>query len=178
MVLAGDHDGAAADEIAEQHAEQQRKARCLQHGARAVAVGDVADLVRDHAGELVRRLGFVDEPLEDIDVAARAGRRRWLRRGARRAALSGMGKAAAVSSWPMSLSNAARPGFSLRGISAFESGAGMAGVEAARVCRVDRGAELALDRVGDERGEAGGDRRHAEDRDEQQARRWRRGSRG
>jgi len=44
--LGGDHHRAAADEIAEHHAEQERQSRRLQHGARAVAVRDMADLVR------------------------------------------------------------------------------------------------------------------------------------
>ncbi len=69
--LRRDDDGAAADEIAEQHAEQERHAGGLQHRARAVAMGDVADLVREHAGKLVGRFRLVDQALEDIDAPAR-----------------------------------------------------------------------------------------------------------
>ena len=52
-VLRRDHHQAAAGEIAEQHAEQERQAGGLQDRAGAVAVRDVADLVGDHAGQLV-----------------------------------------------------------------------------------------------------------------------------
>ena len=52
----GDDDGAAADKIAEHHAEQKRQAGGLQHGAGAVAVRDMTDLMRQYAGELVGRL--------------------------------------------------------------------------------------------------------------------------
>ncbi len=43
---------AATDEVAEQHAEQEQQASLLQHSARAVAMHDVADLVRQNAGKL------------------------------------------------------------------------------------------------------------------------------
>ena len=66
----GDDHGAAADEIAEHHAEQERQAGGLQHGAGAVAMGDVADLVRQHAGQFVRRLRDGDQPVVDVDVTA------------------------------------------------------------------------------------------------------------
>ena len=69
--LGGKDHRAAADEIAEQHAEQERQAGAFQHRAIAVAVSDMADLVRQHAGKLIRILGLVDQSLEDIDAAAR-----------------------------------------------------------------------------------------------------------
>ena len=42
----------------------------LEDGAGAVAIGDMAELVGDHARDLVHVLGLVDQSLEHIDVAA------------------------------------------------------------------------------------------------------------
>ena len=68
--LGGEDHGAAADEIAEQDAEQQRKPRGLQHRSCAVAMGGMSDLVRNDAGEFIGQLGLINETLEDIDVSA------------------------------------------------------------------------------------------------------------
>ena len=68
--LGGEDHGAAADEIAEQDAEQQRKPRGLQHRSCAVAMGGMSDLVRNDAGEFIG-----DSPttriLEDIECIRR-----------------------------------------------------------------------------------------------------------
>ena len=42
-----------------------------QHRARAVAVGDVAELMGDDPSELVGGLGLLDQAVEDIDDPAR-----------------------------------------------------------------------------------------------------------
>jgi len=65
------HDGAPADEVAEQHAEQERQAGPLQHRLGSVPMNDMADFVRDHSGDLVCVAGFVDQPSENIDLSAR-----------------------------------------------------------------------------------------------------------
>ena len=56
--LGRDHDGAAADKIAEHHAEQKRQARALQHRAGAVAMHDMAHFMGDDAGQVIRRLAL------------------------------------------------------------------------------------------------------------------------
>ncbi len=128
-------------------------------------MGDVADLMRDHAGEFVRRLGFVDETLEHVDAPARQGEGVGFV-PAHHGGLSGKGKAAAASSWPMSLSNAARPGL-FASLFPHSNAAPAWRVSMTRAdLGVDRGAELALDRVGDQGREARGDLRHADDGNE------------
>ena len=54
--------GAAADKIAEDHAERNVQARALQHGAGAIAMHDTADFMGDDAGELVRGSLFANNP--------------------------------------------------------------------------------------------------------------------
>ena len=71
--LGGEYHCAAADEITEQHSEQEREAGALDHRSRPVAVSNVADFMGDDAGELVRRLGFIDQALKDVDVTAGKG---------------------------------------------------------------------------------------------------------
>ena len=56
------HRGPAAAEVADQHAEQERQPGRLHHRPHPVAVGDVAHLVRDHAGELVGVSALSIEP--------------------------------------------------------------------------------------------------------------------
>jgi hypothetical protein len=51
--LCRDHHHAATSEVAQQHPEQKRQAGGLQQRACAVAVCDMADLVRDDASEFV-----------------------------------------------------------------------------------------------------------------------------
>src|SRR4051794_895489 len=58
----------------------------------------------------------------------------------------------------------------LGGISAFESGAGVAGVEACAGLRFDQLTQPELQGIGNERREPGGDQRHAPDRDPDEGR--------
>src|SRR5436309_348529 len=68
--LRDDYHRAAADKIAQQHSEQKRQACRLQYRARPVTARDVTDLVREHAGELVRRSRFIDEALKHVDASS------------------------------------------------------------------------------------------------------------
>src|SRR5262249_50206156 len=128
--------------------EQDREPGALQHGASAVAVRDVADLVGNDAGELVRGGGGIDQSLEHVDVSARQRDRvtlgpahdhriEWDWKPGRRLELV------------HELFECGAAGSLLRRISAFESGTGMAAVKGRPRLRVDCDAELALERVGD-----------------------------
>src|SRR5262245_10349671 len=65
--LGGNDDRSAPYKVSEQHSEQERHFAMLEHGARAIAMCNVAELVSDHARHLVGALGLVDQALEDVD---------------------------------------------------------------------------------------------------------------
>ncbi len=168
--LGSDHHRAAADEIAEQHAEHQRQPARLQHRAGAVVMGHMADLVREHAGDLVGTVGLGDQPLEHVDAPARQrdgvgffpahhhGGERHLERG----------RMAELGEQPLQRGGA---GFFARGMAAFEGGARVLGVEHAAHLHVDGVAQPAFQRHRHQRRQPIGERRHAEIGDQHQRQR-------
>ena len=163
----GQHDGAAADKIAQQHSEQQRQAGALHDRPHAVAVRHVPDLVRDDAGELVRALGFVDQALVDVDAPARQRDRIGLT-GAHHCEPERIGQAGRRLQLAHQLVEGRPARFLAGAAAALEVGSELAAVERGPYLRVDRRAHPALERVGNERGQPGRDRRQAHDRDQQQ----------
>ncbi len=63
-----EHYSSAPNEITEQHSEQQGETGALQDRSGPVAMCHMSDLVGNYGGELVRRAGFIDQPLENIDM--------------------------------------------------------------------------------------------------------------
>src|SRR5262245_24964803 len=136
----------------------------LEHGASAVAMSNVAELVSDHACHLVGALGLVDQAVEDVDNSPRQGDRigffaahtgnaqvnrlccRLFEPGQHLVECSASGTLCLVGS-------------------ADKSRSGTLLVEDAADFRVDGGAELDLGRIGNKRGEAGCYFRHAIDSD-------------
>src|SRR5262249_28063242 len=68
---ADEEHGAAAGDVTEQQADEEGRAAGLNDLAQAVAMLHVAELVRQHPGDLVRLLGLLQEAVEQIDLAAR-----------------------------------------------------------------------------------------------------------
>jgi len=101
-------DGAAACEVSEQQAEQQRHGPLLQDGPSAITVRDVAELVRDDTCDFVGILGLFDQAVEDIDDPP--GKVTALASSLRTTMIrNGIGCPAACSSFANILSKAARP---------------------------------------------------------------------
>src|SRR3954462_10166023 len=162
--LRDDYDRATADKIAQQHSEQKRQACRLQYRARPVTPGDVTDLVREHAGELVRRFRFVDEALKYVDASswqrdgvgiglAHDGGAEWERQRRRDFELAHqLVECGATGAFALALSALERP-------------AGLAGVEHGSDLSVDSVSEQALDLVGHQRSKPRCGRRHPENRD-------------
>src|SRR5262245_46669239 len=125
----------------------------------------MADLVRNHAGELIRRLGFVEKALEDVSVPGRE-RDGIGFRSPDEESVEWDWQACCGLDLTHELIECRSARLLLRGISAFESGAGMAAVEARAHLPRDRRAEFALDRVRNDAAELGRDPRHPKDGDQ------------
>src|SRR5262249_61649472 len=72
--------GAGAGGVAAAGADEERGAACLEQVAYVVVMADVAELVREHAGDLVRIARRLQQPVEQVDPSARQ-RERVRRRG-------------------------------------------------------------------------------------------------
>ena len=75
-----EYHGRRAGDVAEQKSDQERHAAALEHQARLVAMADMADFMGDDAGDLVRALGLLQQPVEQINFAARQRERIGYRR--------------------------------------------------------------------------------------------------
>ncbi len=69
--LRSDHQRARTGEVAEQRADEERDAAGMDDGAHRVAMGDMAHLVRQNAGDLVGRLRLLDQCAHEDDAPAR-----------------------------------------------------------------------------------------------------------
>ena len=134
----------------------------------AVAVGDMADLVREHAGELVGRLSPCRSGPRTRRCARPAARWRWRRTCARTSDAERDRQRGRLFELARPACRRPRGRLSRRRRCRIRTRRRLLGVEHAADLRVDGSAEPALDPIGHERREPRGDRRHAEDGDEQQ----------
>ena len=130
-------------------------------------MSDMADLVRDDAGELVGAARFRDQPFEDVNVPARQCNRVGLapphNAGFERNRQPGRG----FKPPDQRIERGAAGLFGVRAAT-FERLAGALVVEHGADLGVDAVAEAVLDRQRDQRRNAVGQQRHAEDRDQHQ----------